>query len=316
MTLFHRGQHNPDLFPAEAYPLVETVRGDRENEADLENFASRSFDAVVDTCGYFPRQVRLSAGKLAGKTPLYCFISTVSVYADLSRGGVTEEAPLGTLEDPDTDQLTGETYGPLKVLCEQAAQEAFPHSCLIIRPGLIVGPHDVSDRFAYWGHRIAQGGDVLCPGNPAIETQVIDARDLAEWTVQLLEQSTTGVFNAVGPDYPLTLGTLFETCREVTQSDAAFVWVPEDFLLENEVQPWLELPLWIPQSGDSAGLDRISYQKAVEAGLTFRPLADTVRDTQQWNQTRAQENAWKRTLTREKEQATLAKYRESLPAPS
>jgi 2'-hydroxyisoflavone reductase len=308
VTIFHRGKHNPDSFPKDKYPEVETLLGDRENEAEIHTFAERGFDAVVDTCGYFPRQVRLSAEKLVGKTPFYCFISSVSAYADLSQPGVTEDSPLATTDTPDADQITAETYGPLKVLCEQEVQQAFPEGALILRPGYIVGPLDPTDRFTYWVHRIAHGGEVLCPGDPETNMQVIDCRDLAEWTVRLLERKVAGVFNVVGPDYPLTFGEFFETCQSVSSSNAILTWVSEEFLEQHEVKAGLELPLWIPQSSGYIGIDRVDYRKAASHGLTIRPLSETVRDTLEWDMSRPQENAWRNTLKPEREQELLAAW--------
>ncbi len=309
VTIFHRGKHNPDLYPRERFPNVETVIGDRNNPDDLEALAERGFDAVIDTCGYVPRVVKLSAEAFAGKIPLYCFISSVSVYSDLSVTGITEESPVGTLEDPTVEEVTGETYGPLKVLCETVVQEAFPHGALILRPGLIVGPYDVSDRFTYWPHRIAQGGEVLCPDNPDLPTQFIDVRDLAEWSIRLLERKITGVFNATGPDYMLTLGELFDTCKSVSNSHAEFVWASEDFLLEQEVKPWIELPLWIPGRENAGGMDRINIAKPLAVGLTIRPLSETISDTLGWDLARPEENTWRNTLKPEKEQAILALWK-------
>ena len=159
VTLFNRGQHNPDLFPE-----VERLRGDRDG--DLQALEGRRWDAVVDTCGYVPRVVRASAEMLAPNVDHYTFISSISVYADTSKPGIDEQAPVGTLDDPTTEEVTGESYGPLKALCEQAAEAAMPGRVLNIRPGLIVGPHDPTDRFTYWVRRVAEGGEVLAPGNP------------------------------------------------------------------------------------------------------------------------------------------------------
>jgi 2'-hydroxyisoflavone reductase len=300
VTLFNRGKHNPDLFPD-----IEKIRGDRGIETDLTPLAQRRFDAVIDTCGYVPRVVALSAERLTDVADRYCFISSVSVYADFTNTGIDEAAPVGTLADPTVEEVTGETYGPLKALCEAAAERAFPGRALTLRPGLIVGPNDPSDRFTYWPHRIAQGGDVLCPDKPDLHTQFIDARDLAEWNIQLLEEEVTGVFNATGPAEPLTLGALFDTCRAVSGSDARFVWVPEAFLTSHDVKPWMELPLWIPESMGEPGHDTVSIAKAVGAGLMFRPLAETIRDTLAWDAERPAENAWRNTLSAEKERAVL-----------
>lgn len=308
VTIFHRGKHNANLFSEDHFPDVETIIGDRTNEEDLDCLAERSFDAVVDTCGYVPRVVAMSAQKLAKATPLYCFISSISAYGDMSINGMTEDSPLATLADPTVEEVTGETYGGLKVLCEQVVQDTFPDGYQILRPGLIVGPYDISDRFTYWPHRIAQGGKVLCPDNPDILVQFIDVRDLAEWNIRLLERKTTGVFNATGPDYALTLGELFDTCKSVSGSDAEFVWVSEDFLVEKEIKPWAELPNWIPVRENAGGMDRISITKGLAKGLVIRPLSETVSDTLSWDLARSQEGAWKNTLTPEKEQALLAEW--------
>src|SRR5512136_1410936 len=193
LTLFNRGQSNPDLFPR-----VEQLHGDRA--ADLSLLQDRSWDAVIDTCGYVPRIVRLSAQTLAGRTDRYVFISTVSVYAQDNPRGMDENAPLAALKDETIEEITSETYGGLKALCEKAVEAVYPNRALIIRPGLIVGPYDPTDRFTYWPWRTAQGGEVLAPGNPDQPQQIIDARDMARWIVQMVEAKRTGVFNAVGAD--------------------------------------------------------------------------------------------------------------------
>jgi 2'-hydroxyisoflavone reductase len=303
VTLFNRGKHNPDLFPD-----VEKIHGDRRNPDDLQALAGRSFDAVIDTCGYIPREVASSANLLAGQANMYCFISSISVYSDVSNAGVDESGPVGTLADPTVEEVTGETYGPLKVLCEQAAELAFPEKTLTIRPGLIVGPHDISDRFTYWPHRVARGGEVLAPEDPEILTQIIDVRDLSEWTIRAVERGITGVFNATGPDYPLTIGELLEACRSVSGSDATFTYVSAPFLKEMEVKPWMELPLWVPTSDGGAGFNAISVEKAIRKGLTFRPISETVHDTLFWDRGRPQENTFRNTLTPEKEAAVLAAW--------
>jgi 2'-hydroxyisoflavone reductase len=301
VTLFNRGKHNPDL-----YPEVEKLRGDREQ--DLTALEGRHWDAVIDTCGYAPRVVRASAEKLADSVGHYTFISSISVYSDFSQPGMDESGPLGTLENPDTEEVTGETYGPLKVLCEQAAEQAMPGRVLNIRPGLIVGPHDLSDRFTYWPRRIAQGGDVLAPDDPNLPVQFIDARDLAEWNLRMVEAGKTGIYNATGPDYTLTMGSLLEECRAVTGSDANLVWVEEKFLLENGAAPWSEIPLWVPAS-EGAGFSAISCGKAIADGLTFCPLADIIRDTLAWDSTRPASEHPRPGLTPEKEQQLLAAWR-------
>jgi 2'-hydroxyisoflavone reductase len=305
ITLFHRGKHNPGLFPD-----VETIHGDRLLEEDWGPLDGRTFDAVIDTCAYFPRAVHIAANALKDKTDFYCFISTVSVYADLMAGNVTEDSPLATtIADPTTEEVKGETYGPLKVICEAAVTEAFPEKALILRPGLIVGPYDHTDRFAYWPHRIAKGGEVLAPDSPDWRTQFIDARDLAEFTVHLLNRKTTGIYNVVGPDYPLTFGELLETCQTVSGSDATITYVPGDFLQAQGVQPWSELPLWIPSATGEPEQDRVHVNRALAKGLMIRPLSETVHDTLLWDRGRSQEGGWKNTLTAEKEAAVLEQWR-------
>jgi 2'-hydroxyisoflavone reductase len=281
VTLFNRGQHNPEL-----YPDVEKLRGDRDG--GLAALRGRRWEAVVDTSGYVPRLVRASAEPLADAVEHYAFISSISVYPHFRSVGLDERAPVGTLDDPTVEEITGESYGPLKALCEQAVERALPGRTLIVRPGLIVGPHDPSERFTYWVRRVAQGGEVLAPAHPDWHTQIIDVRDLAEWTLHMVEQQQTGVYNATGPEYDLRFGQLLDTCRTASGSAARFTWVSEAFLSANEVTPWSELPLWIPQSdADMQGFSDISCAKAIAAGLTFRDLATTVRDTLAWDATRA-----------------------------
>ena len=302
VTIFHRGKTNPGLFPN-----VTELLGDRTNDDDLGQLEGLHFDAVIDTCGYLPRIVQKSAQALQGKTSCYCFISTVSVYTNWPESSPDEESPLGTLDDPTTEELTGETYGPLKVLCEQAVQAAFLEGTLIIRPGLIVGPHDPSDRFIYWPHRVAQGGEILAPGSPELPIQWIDVRDLAEWTLRLLEAGRTGIYNADGP--PMGLGQLLATCVLASGAQPTITYAEEAFLQAQDVKPWLELPLWIPGLLGRADGGTTRTQRANLAGLTYRTALETVRDTLVWDAQRPQENAWKSTLTPEKEATVLATWR-------
>jgi nucleoside-diphosphate-sugar epimerase len=275
VTIFNRGQHNPELFPE-----VEKLRGDRDG--DLGALRGRRWDAVVDTSGFVPRLVRDSAKLLADAVGLYVFISSVSVYADHSQPA-DEDSKVGTLEDESVEEITGATYGPLKVLCERAAEEAMPGRVLVIRPGLIVGPDDKTVRFSYWTGRVARGGEVLAPGSPDKQIQVIDSRDLAEWTIRMAEENRTGVFNANGPDYRLTMGRFLEECRSVSGGDARLTWVDEKFLVERGVEAWSELPLWIPEEDEPHRYFMANkIERALAAGLTFRPLADTIRDTLAW----------------------------------
>jgi 2'-hydroxyisoflavone reductase len=263
LTFFNRGTTNPEL-----YPEVERIVGDRKGA--LDGLSGRQWDAVVDTCGYLPRDVRASAEAVA-ESGLYCFVSSVSVYADLERPNVEDDA-LAELGDLPDDQVTDESYGPLKALCEEAAREVFDEHALVVRPGLIAGPYDPTGRFTYWPHRLARGGEVLAPAPPERVTQVIDVRDLAEWIVELCERSVSGTFNATHPG--LSWEQLLESCSEVTRSDAAVTWVPDDFLLEHDVGPWMELPLWLPDPRVEDAL-HADVSRAVATGLRFRPLVDT-----------------------------------------
>ena len=267
LTFFNRGSTNPDL-----YPEVERIVGDRAE--DLGALVDRSWDAVIDTCGYLPRVVRASAEALSS-SPFYCFVSSVSVYADFSVP-TSEESPVARLGDLPDDEVTAETYGPLKAICEDAVREVFGENALVVRPGLIVGPHDPTGRFTYWPHRVARGGEVLAPGPPERPTQFVDVRDLAEWIVELCERRISGTYNATHPG--VSFAELLETCRTVTASDARVTWVTDAFLLEREVGEWMELPLWLADPALAAA-DRVDVSRAIAAGLEFRPLAATVQAT-------------------------------------
>lgn len=297
VTLFNRGRHNPSLFSK-----VEKLRGDRMT-SDLEALQGRKWDAVIDTCGYVPRVVRESTELLADHVEHYTFISTISVYRDWNTSNMDETAPLATIEDETTESVTGETYGPLKALCEQTAEKAMPERVLTIRPGLIVGPDDLTDRFTYWVDRVSRGGEILAPGRPERLVQIIDVRDLAEWNIRMVEAKQTGIYNAVGPKYPLTMETILDECRTVTQSEASLIWVDEAFLHEQQVAPYSEMPLWIPETDDT-----IDFKKAILAGLTLRPLKDTIQDTYDWNANYPRDK-WRAGITSEREIELLNLYR-------
>ena len=283
VTVFNRGT-SPSRLPVS----VERLTGDRYS--DLSALHGRRWDAVVDTSGYLPDVVRDSARLLADLAEHYTFVSSISVYASFDAPGMDESAPLAVLSAerfaeiaaarPTPDRIVdeyAEAYGALKVLCEQTVESHFPGRALHVRAGLIVGPGDYVDRLPWWVRRVARGGDVLAPGSPASPLQVVDARDLGDWIVRLAERREPGAFNATGPDRTLSLGEVLETCREATGSTARFVWVDETFLQANGVAPWTELPLWIPPAGH-AGFMRVDCSKAIAAGLTFRPLLETIRD--------------------------------------
>ncbi len=272
VTLFNRGRTNPQLFPD-----IEKLRGDRKT--DLKALEGRSWDAVLDTSAYLPADVTRSASLLAPRVGHYVIISSISAYKAIDTPGMDEGAPLAVLSDPTVQEITGETYGGLKALCEQAAEKAMPGRTTVIRPGLIVGPGDSSDRFTYWPVRVARGGAVLAPNAPGDFVQLIDVRDLADFVALTLEDRIIGTYNADAPQASLTMGRLLDTCRQVSKSDATFVWVPTAFLQEQKVRPWSDMPVWLPASGDEAGVGQISVKAAMARGLTHRPLADTVRDT-------------------------------------
>jgi 2'-hydroxyisoflavone reductase len=275
VTLFNRGRTNTHLFPD-----LEKIKGDRDG--DLEGLKDRQWDVVIDTSGYLPRLVGDSARLLADNVRQYIFISTISVFADFKTIGLDENSPVGKLEDESIEEITGLTYGPLKALCENTVIKTLPHRSCIIRPGLIVGPMDRSDRFTYWPVRVARGGEVLAPGKPETPTQLIDVRDLAEWIIRMAEGNAGGTFNATSPAEELTIGEMLGSCKRVSGSDAAFTWVDGDFLAEQEVQAWSDMPVWVPLDGDDAGHPFINVKKAVRHGLTFRPINETVRATLKW----------------------------------
>jgi len=298
VTLFNRGITNPDIFLS-----VKKIQGDREK--DLDKLLGHRWDVVIDTSGYIPRLVKMSAEALKDAVESYIFISSLSVYADFSRTGINESSPVGKIDDESIEEITNETYGPLKVLCEKAVQDVFGISSLIVRPGLIVGPHDPTDRFTYWPVRVARGGDILAPDRPDAPIQIIDARDLTDFIVELVQQSVSGIFNATGPDYGLTMGTMLETCKQVSGSEANFKWAPVEFLEQNNVSPWSDMPAWIPDQGDGAGFARVDVSKAMNAGLVFSPLKDTIRDTLEWVRTSSADHEWRAGLKPEREKELL-----------
>lgn len=297
VTLFNRGQSNPGL-----YPDVEQITGDRNS--DLGRLSGRTWAAVIDTCGYFPASVRASVKALRRAVKQYVFISSISVYADLSQPDVDESAAVATTETPEAEEITNENYGPLKALCEHSVREHYPEAHLIIRPGLIVGRYDPTDRFTYWLWRVAIGGEVLAPEGPGWDVQIIDAADLADWIIKLVEQKTGGIFNAVGPEQPYEFGTILDVSRNLSHSDADWTWVSREFLLSQKVQPWSDLPLWMGEETDG-GVMRVDNHAALQSGLSFRPLTQTVRDTLAWVHDRLQDPALKAGISRSREKELL-----------
>ncbi len=312
MTLFNRGRTAPDLFAD-----LEQIRGNRDPDKDegLSTLHGRTWDAVVDTSGYFPRMVSASASLLADAVKQYVYISSISVYSDNSIVNMDESGPIATMDDPTLEEFGDQFqyYGPLKALCEQAAENAMPGRVTNIRPGLIVGPRDNVPRFTYWPVRVERGGEVLAPGSPDDPVQFIDVRDLADFVIQTVEDKTTGVFNATGPNTPTTMAELLYGCKAVTGGDATFTWVPADFLAEHDIQPWAHMPVWIPPAEGYEGFHTVNIDKAIAAGLTSRPLADTVRDTLTWYHEWPQEKAfpWRGGIEPEREAEVLAAWHAS-----
>ena len=300
-VLFNRGRTGADLHPG-----VERVVGERAGP--LDGLRGRTFDAVVDMSGYFPPDVERSAGLLADAAGRYLFVSSRSVYADHSRAGANEDSAVAELPPgaPD-DEITEESYGPLKLGCERAAQAAFGDRALVLRPGLIVGPYDPTGRFTYWPVRAADGGDMLAPAPPDQPVQVVDARDLATFALDLLERDAGGTFDVVSPGGMLTLGDVLGACVAAAGGRAARpVWVDEAFLLERGVEPWSELPLWTPGE-DMAGFQRSDVSRALAAGLRIRPIAETTADTLRWAQEARPDPG--PAMTRRREAALLAEWR-------
>jgi 2'-hydroxyisoflavone reductase len=305
VTLFHRGRTNPNLFPQ-----AETILGDRKVSLDL--VSKRKWDAVIDTSGYHPQEIRASTGLLARNIGRYIFISTISVYADFSQSNSSEDAPLLRLDDPESATVSNETYGALKTHCEDVVQSICGRSALIIRPGLIVGPHDPTDRFTYWPVRVQRGGEILAPQAPDVKTQYIDVRDLAGWILLATERDLSGIYNATGPAQPQPLGALLESCRSVAGADARFIWASPEFLAEHQVAPFLEMPLWVPPP--MQGLLTVNIERAIHAGLTFRPAEETIQDTLDWHATRPPDIPLKAGLSPEREAALLAAWHTHLSA--
>src|SRR6266404_4295065 len=282
VAVFNRGRTHPGELPKEAEQLI----GDRNGRLDA--LKGRPWDVVIDNPTTLPVWVRDAAQILKGNTERYVFISTISVYADTSKQGMDETAPLAKYTGADAMKETSATmrannfalYGPLKAYSEVEAERSFPGKTLIIRPGYIVGPGDESDRFTYWPVRVERGGEILAPGTPADPIQIIDARDLAEWTIRMVEQGTTGSFNAVGPKSKLGMGRMLAEIKKATNSDARFTWVDDKFLTREKIID--DIPIWTSPHGPEIGYSTMNINKAVSKGLTFRPLSDTTRATLDW----------------------------------
>lgn len=282
ITVFNRGRTHPGELPKE----VEQLLGDRNGKLDA--LKGRTWDVVIDNPATLPVWVRDAAQILKGNAERYVYISSISCYADTSKVGMDESAPLAKYTGPDAMKETNATmragnfalFGPLKAQSEAEAEKWFPGKTLIIRPGYIVGPGDESDRFTYWPVRVERGGEVLAPGAPSDPIQIIDARDLAEWTIRMVEQGATGPFNAVGPKSKLTMGHMLDDMKKTTNSDARFTWVDDKFLTDQKIID--DIPIWTSTHGPEIGYSTVNIDKAVSHGLTFRPLSDTTRATLEW----------------------------------
>ncbi|MEY2492089.1 MAG: hypothetical protein QOH24_1040 [Verrucomicrobiota bacterium] len=283
VTVFNRGKTHPGILP----DGVEQLIGDRNGQLDA--LKGRQWDVAIDNPTTLPVWVRDAAQILQSNVDRYVFISTISVYADTSKP-VDENSPLAEYKGTDPMKETMKNvvdskfqlYGPLKALSEKEAAKWFPEKALIIRPGLIVGPADETDRFTYWPVRIDRGGEVLAPGDSSDPVQFIDARDLAEWTIRMVEKGEIGIYNATGPAKQLGIGEMLGGIKGALNSNADFTWVPADFLEQQKVSPWSDMPVWIPPCGEEAYAARIKIDRALGKGLTFRPLAETARDTLAW----------------------------------
>jgi 2'-hydroxyisoflavone reductase len=292
-----RRGHTVSTFTRGTNPLPGTLSlvGDRQ-KGDLKALEGRTWDAVVDVNAYRPREVREAMGVLKGRVGRYAFISTVSVYQESSLP-VDETSPLQALADPTVEEVTGETYGGLKVLCELEVERAFGNQSFIVRPHLVVGPHDPTDRFTYWPRRFAGGGRVLVPGKPEHTLQFVDARDLGQFVVLGLEKGLSGPYN--GAATPVSWGSLVEACQQAVPQPAEAVWADEQWLLKQGVTPWADLPAWIPSFAPGRGIAQTQNARAQAAGFTMRPLLQTVQDVLAWDTTRTE--PLKAGLSRERE---------------
>jgi len=289
VTLFNRNRTRPGMFNG---TVAEELIGDLSSDTSARE--GKQFDVVIDNPTTLPAWVRNAAKYLKGNTKHYIFISTTSVYRDQSQIGIDEDSPTTPMPeglDPYTvdPQHQGRYYGALKTRAEQEVQAQYPGINTVIRPCLIVGPLDRTDRFTYWPARIDQGGEVLAPDKPDDPCQFIDSRDLAEWTVRVAEQRILGLYNAVGPEHPMTIAEMLYGVKAVTTAGAHFTWVPWEFLQAQGVRAWRHMTVWQPPYGATAGYQRRKAEKAIAAGLTFRTLAETAKDTLEWHKTRTPE---------------------------
>jgi 2'-hydroxyisoflavone reductase len=305
VTFFNRGKTNADLFPD-----IERIKGDRGG--DVEGLKGRKFDAVIDNSGYFPRAVKLTAELLAPSISHYLFVSSISAYPDF-KVPRDESSPVARMKDETIEKVDNDTYGPLKALSEQAAEAAMPGRVTVLRPGLIVGPHDSTDRFTYWPARAARGGEMLAPGKPSDGIQVIDGRDLATFTLDAIEKRVMGIFNLVSPPGLFTMGDVvnesIRAANDLAKPKPApkAVWAPAKFLAAQKVEGWSDMPVWVDAKGDEAAFAGTSAARAIKAGLEITPMRKTCRDTLAWHLTRpaAEREKLKSGLTPEREKELL-----------
>lgn len=295
LTLFNRGRSAPSPIPE-----VEQLRGERRS--DLSALEGRRWDAVIDTSGFVPHAVRNSARLLADAVEHYTFVSSISVYDNFDRPGLTEDAPLSQLADPESEDVE-RYYAEFKAACEQEVQAVFDGRSLIIRPGLIVGPHDPTERFTYWVRRLASDGAVIAPRAAEQPVQFIDVRDLADWMIEMVEREATGAFNATGPAQPLTFVDMLDRMHAAIGSGSELVWVTEEELVDAGVEPWEELPLWLdlPRHPEYAGFLDVDVSRALVRGLELRDIERTTVDTLAW--------------TRRVPAPAIKRFDEEVPAP-
>ena len=309
LTFFNRGKTHTDKFPG-----IERIKGDRNGEID--GLKGRQWDVVIDNSGYVPRHARATAELLAPNVRQYIFTSSISVYPNFAEPR-DEKSAVGKLQDETVEKVDGETYGPLKALCEQAVEKAMPGKTCVIRPGLIVGPDDNTDRFTWWPARAARGGEFIAPGSPADAFQIIDVRDLAAFAIKAAEENTTGTYNLVSNPGGFKFGELIDACTAAANKQAKpaaapkAVWIPADFLEAQKVEPWSEMPVWLPAKGDEAAFAGTSNAAALAKGLKVSPLKKTVEDTMAWHLTRPAEERekLKAGIAPDKEAAAIAAWK-------
>lgn len=316
ITLFNRGKKYAD----EAISDVEQIHGDRNS--DLDKLSGRTWNAVIDTCGYLPQTVKTSAEFLKDKVSQYVFISSGSVYTEITEPNYDETTKTATLSDEQrkevekidpkgelTGAVLGENYGALKFLCEEAAESVMPDRVLNVRAGMIVGAFDWTDRFNYWVMRVAKGGEVLAPGTPENALQLIDARDLSEWIIRMIEENETGIFNVTSKPYEITFEKMLDAMKSASESNAEFTWVDEKFLTENNVAPWSDMPFYLPESDENfRHFLTMNVNKALAKGLKFRPLEETITGVFNWR--KSQDEEMKAGISIEREKELLEKWHE------